>query len=94
MSTATPLAFPSVQVVDDVRHVEGIPGVFRRSGRYLYLLTSRSHSVVADGTLVDGLVLIRTDPSRPTRIVSGGNVFEGVEDDDHLGVRWLGRTRV
>jgi hypothetical protein len=90
MTSTAHLALPDVQIVDNVRRVDGIPGVFRRGGRYLYLLTARSHHVLADGAVVDGLQLVRTDPRDPTRIEAGGHVFEGFEDGDELGVRWLG----
>ena len=90
--TTYQLAFPHLQVVDDVRRVDGIPGVFRRGGNYLYLLTARSHQVLADGVVVDGLQLVRTDPRNPTRIEADGHVFEGYERDGELGVHWLGRS--
>lgn len=83
---------PPVQWVDDVRRVEGIPGVFRRSGRYLYLLSSQAQSVRADGVPVDGLQVVRTDPRHPTRLEVGDQLFEGYEDGDALGLRWLGRV--
>ena len=88
--TISPLALPDVQIVDDVRRVDGIPGVFRRGGKYIYLLTARSHHVIADGAVVDGLQLVRTDPRFPTRIEAGGHVFEGFEEGHEIGVRWLG----
>jgi hypothetical protein len=88
--TTSQIALPKHQVVDDVRRVDGIPGVFRRGGKYLYLLTARSYHVLADGTVVDGLQLVRTDPRNPTRIEAAGQVFEGYEQGHELGVRWLG----
>ena len=78
-----------IQLVDDVQRLDGIPGVFRRGGNYLYLLATRSNNVLADGIPVDGLQLIRTDPRNPTRIVVDGQLFEGYSDGSAVGVRLL-----
>lgn len=79
-----------VQFIAGVQHVDGIPGTFRKGGKYLYLSTERRNNVVADGLPVDGLQLIRTDPSNPTRIIADGKVFEGYSSGAAVGVRLLG----
>jgi hypothetical protein len=80
-STAT------VQWIDHVSRLDGIPGEFRRHGRYLYLIANRSDGVVADGHPVDGLQLVRTSPVSPTRLEVAGLVLEGVEEAGSVGVR-------
>jgi hypothetical protein len=79
----------NVQWIDHVRRLDGLPGEFRRHGRYLYLLAERADDVWADGHLVDGLQLVRTTPARPTRLELHGVVVEGVERDGSVGIRIL-----
>jgi hypothetical protein len=82
----------TVQWVDHVSRLEGVPGEFRRHGRYLYLTADWSDGVLADGHVVDGLQLVRTSPDSPTRLDVGGLVLEGVEDDGSVGVRVVSRA--
>jgi len=95
-SALLPVADPSpsepvgtVQWIDHVRRLDGLPGEFRRHGRYLYLKAERADDVWADGHLVDGLQLVRTTPARPTRLDLHGVVVEGVERDGNVGIRIL-----
>jgi hypothetical protein len=77
----------SIQWIDHTSRLDGLPGEFRRHGRYLYLLADRSDGVVADGHPVDGLQLVRTTPHSPTRLEIRGVVLEGVQDNGEVGVR-------
>ncbi len=79
-----------VHWIDHVSRLEGIPGEFRRHGRYLYLTADRADGVVVDGHPVDGLQLVRTSPVSPTRLEVGGVVLEGVEEAGSVGVRVVG----
>lgn len=88
-STTDPADAGRVQWIDHVQRIDGLPGEFRRHGRYLYLKAERSDEVWADGHLVDGLQLVRTTPSRPTRLDVHGVVVEGVERDGSVGIRIL-----
>jgi hypothetical protein len=82
-----PSVSPPVQWIVHTSRLDGIPGEFRRHGRYLYLLADRSDGVVADGHPVDGLQLVRTSPASPTRLDFGAVVLEGVEEGGYIGVR-------
>jgi hypothetical protein len=86
-SDAAPVG--TVQWIDHVRRLDGLPGEFRRHGRYLYLKAERGDDVWADGHLVDGLQLVRTTGARPTRLDIHGVVVEGVERDGSVGIRIL-----
>jgi hypothetical protein len=76
-----------IQWIDRSSRVAGLPGEFRRHGRYLYLLADGADGVVADGHHVDGLQLVRTTPGSPTRLEIRGVVLEGVQSDGEVGVR-------
>jgi hypothetical protein len=82
-----PSTAETVQWIDHVSRLDGIPGEFRRHGRYLYVLANRADGVVADGHPVDGLQLVRTSPVSPTRLEVAGLVLEGVEEAGSVGVR-------
>jgi hypothetical protein len=84
---ATDLTSSSVQWIDHVSRLDGVPGEFRRHGRYLYVKAVRADGVLADGHPVDGLQLVRTSPVSPTRLEVAGLVLEGVEQEGSLGVR-------
>jgi hypothetical protein len=85
--TALTPSTPTVQWIDHVSRLDGVPGEFRRHGRYLYVKADRADGVLADGHPVDGLQLVRTSPVSPTRLEVAGLVLEGVEEAGSVGVR-------
>lgn len=93
-SSAIPAQIPSARVhwVDSQLRLDSFPGTFRRHGRYLYLRADRTDGVTADGHVVDGLQLVRTDDRNPTRIESRGLALRGVQDHGSVGVELLART--
>jgi glycerate kinase len=82
-----PTAPESVHWVDSQLRVAGVPGTFRRHGRYLYLRADRTDGVIADGHVVDGLQLVRTDDRNPTRLESHGVTLRGVQSLGSVGVQ-------
>jgi len=80
---------PRIHWIDAVTRIDGVPGQFRRHGRYLYVQAVESDGLLADGHPVDGLQLVRTAAPRPTRLEAPGVVLEGVEEGGSLGVRVL-----
>ena len=78
---------PTVQWVDHVSQFAGIPAEFRRHGRYLYVMATGRDGLTADGHPVDGLQVVRTSPTSPTRLEVHGVVLEGIENNGSLGVR-------
>lgn len=77
---------PRVHWVDHQLRLDGIPGTLRRHGRYLYLRADSTDGVIADGHVVDGLQLVRTDRRNPTQLESHGVRFRGVELHGSVGV--------
>ena len=76
----------TIHWVDHLLRLESFPGTLRRHGRYLYLRADRTDGVIADGHVVDGLQLVRTDRRNPTQLESHGVRFRGVELHGSVGV--------
>jgi hypothetical protein len=80
--------------VDTASRLDGLPGESRRLGRYLYRLADHADGIVADSHPVDGLQLVRTTPTSPTRVQIKGVMLEGVKHSGAVGVKILEDKRL